>query len=119
MKYFYISLGFVSLILGIIGMFLPILPTTPFLLLTAWSWLKSSDKLYEKLMAHPRLGEYIRDFQINKCIPLKTKIISVSMLWITILLSIIYATDMLWLRILLFIIASGVSVHILSFKTKR
>ena len=118
MKIFLIILGAISLTLGILGIFLPVLPTTPFLLLTAWCWLKSSKKLYNKLMDHPRLGPYIQDFQINKSISLKTKIISVSTLWITISISIIFAVDNIYIRLLLLLIAIAVTIHILSFKTK-
>lgn len=111
--------GFASLALGIIGIFLPILPTTPFLLLSAFCFYRGSGRLYEKLMNHKVLGPYIRDFREYRAIPLHTKIFSVSLLWITITLSAIFATDKLWLRILLGVIAVGVTIHILSFKTKR
>lgn len=119
-KIIFISFGFTSLFLGILGMFLPILPTTPFLLLSAFLFSKSSDELYYKLINHPKLGPYIIDFQKNKCIPLRVKIISVATLWTTILLSIIFAlkNQPIW-QILLLIIAIGVSIHILSFKTKK
>ncbi len=119
-KIIFISIGFTTLFLGILGMFLPILPTTPFLLLSAFLFSKSSDELYYKLINHPKLGPYIIDFQENKCIPLRVKIISVATLWTTILLSIIFAlkNQPIW-QILLLIIAIGVSIHILSFKTKK
>ena len=67
-NYLLIILGAVSLGLGVAGMFLPVLPTTPFLLLTAWCWMKGSPRLHAWLMAHPKLGPYIRDFQEHKCI---------------------------------------------------
>ena len=108
MNYMLIILGAVSLGLGVAGMFLPVLPTTPFLLLTAWSW----------LMAHPKLGPYIRDFQEHKCISRRVKAVSVTTLWLTIALS-IFLVHQLWLRVLLAAIAAGVTAHILSFKTKE
>ncbi|MBR4970693.1 MAG: YbaN family protein, partial [Paludibacteraceae bacterium] len=61
----FISIGFISLTLGILCLFLPILPTTPFLLLSAFLFSKSSDGLYYKLINHPKLGPYIIDFQEN------------------------------------------------------
>ena len=99
-NYLLIILGAVSLGLGVAGMFLPVLPTTPFLLLTAWCWLKGSPRLYAWLMSQPRLGPYIRDF------------------WVTVTVSIVLVHP-LWLRILLFCIAVGVTVHILSFSSKN
>lgn len=119
MKILLIILGFISLVLGILGIFLPVLPTTPFLLLTAWCWLRSSDKLYIKLMNHRKLGPYISDFINEKSIPLRTKIWSITLLWITILLSIVFAVENIYIRILLFVIAIGVTIHILSFNTKK
>jgi len=119
MKTLYIILGSISLGLGILGIFLPLLPTTPFLLLTASLYFKSSPRLYNWLLNHKQLGPYIRNFREHRAIPLRVKIIAVSMVWITILYSIIFVIDMLWVRILLFGIACGVSYHILSFKTLR
>lgn len=118
-KILYIILGSISLGLGILGAFLPVLPTTPFLLLTAALYLKGSPRLYEWLMSHKVFGPYIRNFRENKAIPLRAKIVSVSMLWITILLSAFLAVNTWWLRILLICIAIGVTWHILSFKTLK
>ncbi|NDV80957.1 YbaN family protein [Bacteroides sp. 51] len=117
MNILYIILGSISLALGIIGIFVPLLPTTPFLLLTAALYFKGSPRLYHWLISHKYLGTYIRNFRENKAIPLRAKIISVSLVWITILYCIFFVVDPLWLKILLFCIAAGVSYHILSFKT--
>jgi uncharacterized membrane protein YbaN (DUF454 family) len=119
-KKIFIILSFVSLGFGILGMFLPILPTTPFLLLSAALFAKSSTQYYQWLLNHKHFGQYIRDFRENKSIPLRIKIISITTLWVTILISIIFAAKgMLLLQIMLAAIAIGVSIHILSFKTKR
>lgn len=119
MRILYIALGGISLGLGILGIFLPMLPTTPFLLLTAALWCKGSPRLYRKLMDNRHLGTYIRNFRENRAIPLRAKIISVTMLWATILLSAFLITEAWWLRILLFCIAGGVTWHILSFRTLK
>ena len=66
-------LGIVSLALGIAGIFLPLLPTTPFLLLSAWLFVRSSPRLYAWLTNHPRLGPYIRNFRENRAIPLRVE----------------------------------------------
>ena len=112
-------LGFTSLTLGIIGIVVPILPTTPFLLLSSYLFLNSSEKLYTWLRNNKILGQYIKDFQEEKSIPLKVKISSISLLWITISTSAIFFIHFLWLRLLLFAIAIGVTIHILSYKTKK
>lgn len=111
----YISAGSISLVLGTIGIFTPILPTTPLYLLTAWFYARSSDTLYKKAMDNKHFGGIVRNFQENKVIPPKAKFVSISTLWVTILLS-VYIVNILWVRILLLIIAICVTIHILSYR---
>jgi len=118
MKLVFKIIGTISLCLGLIGIFIPILPTTPFLLLSATLYAKSSDKLYQWLMSNPRLGPYIKNFRENRTLPLRVKIISVSTLWCTILLS-VYLVEMLFVRLLLLFVAVAVTMHILHYKTKE
>jgi uncharacterized membrane protein YbaN (DUF454 family) len=118
-KIVFITLGSISLVLGTLGIFLPILPTTPFYLLTAWLYLRSSPKLYGKVMGNKYFGKIVRDFQVDKAISLRAKIIMVSMLWVSISLSAFLAVSVWWVRFLLFAVAIGVTIHILSFRTKR
>jgi len=115
-----LSLGIVSLALGFIGVFVPLLPTTPFALLSAYLFARSSPKLHDWLLNNRVFGKYIRDYNNEKSIPLKIKIVSVSMLWSTILFSVFYLLKDRWyLQLLLVAIALGVSFHILSLKTKK
>jgi uncharacterized membrane protein YbaN (DUF454 family) len=118
MRYFLVSLGIISLALGILGIFLPILPTTPFLLLSATLFARSSKRLYDRLLNHQTLGRYIRGFLDEKAIPLRIKILSISAMWLTILCTVLFAaTGKCWLQLLLLAIAIGVTIHILSYKT--
>ncbi len=119
MRIIYVFLGAISLGLGIAGIFLPVLPTTPFLLLTAALWCKGSPVLYGRLMDSKRLGPYIRNFRENRAIPLRAKIVSVSLMWATILLSAFWAVHAWWLRGVLLAVAVGVTWHVLSFKTLK
>jgi len=119
MKIVYIILGSISLALGTLGIFLPLLPTTPFYLLTAWLYMRGSEKMYRRVMSNKYFGAIVRDFQEDKSISLKTKIVIVSMLWTTILLSAWLAVSAWWIRILLLVVAVGVTIHVLSFRTKR
>ncbi len=112
-------LGLIALGMGILGIFLPVLPTTPLLLLAAFLFLRGNRRLYDWLMNHPKLGPYITDFMVHKSIPLHVKIVSISMIWITLLNCAIFVTDKLILRIMFVIIAAGVTIHILSYKTKK
>ncbi|MDR2384865.1 MAG: YbaN family protein [Tannerella sp.] len=119
MKYLLAFLGIISLMLGVLGIFLPILPTTPFLLLSAALFARSSKRLYNLLLNHKILGKYIRDFLNEKAIPLHIKIFSISVMWLTILCAAFFVTtEKLWLQLLLFAVAVGVTIHIISYKTK-
>ena len=107
-----IATGTILIGISIIGIFLPILPTTPFLLLAAALYAKSSKRFYGWLINNRVLGRYIKNYREGKGIPLKIKIIAISILLITIGYSVIFAIDILWVRILLVIIAIGTTVHI-------
>ena len=115
----WIVLGILAFCLGIIGVFIPFLPTTPFLLLAAGFFLKGSDRLYQWLINHKLFGKYIRNFREYKAIPIKTKIFAVSTLWATILASVFFYTKSLTLKGLLIGIGIGVTIHILHYKTLK
>lgn len=114
-----IALGTLCVILGIIGIFVPLLPTTPFLLLAASLYLRSSPKLYKKLISNKIIGIYIYNYINNKSISKTSKIISLITLWLTISFSAFYFTSNIFIKILLFTIATGVSIHVLSLKSTR
>lgn len=86
MKSFYIVAGVVALLLGILGIFLPLLPTTPFLLLASWCFARGSSRLHGWLLSHRVFGEYLRNFEAGRGIPLKAKIVATIMLWSSLLL---------------------------------
>ncbi|WP_138420053.1 YbaN family protein [Aquibacillus sediminis] len=118
-KIFLIIIGSLSLGLAILGIFLPLLPTTPLLLLAAACFFRSSERLYQWLITNKWFGKYIEDFRAGKGIPLKAKVIGVSTLWLTIGYTIIFVIQPIILRLLLFTIASYFTWFILSFKTLK
>ena len=119
MKILLAALGLLSLGLGILGIFLPVLPTTPLLLLAAALFLRSSRPLYDWLLNHPRLGPYITNFMIHRSIPLKIKVISVSMVWITLLNCAIFVAEHWLFRLFFILLATAITIHILSYKTQK
>lgn len=119
MKFLFAFLGSVSLVLGIMGVFLPVLPTTPFLLLSAALYMRSSQRLYDWLMSHKHLGPYIKNFREHKALPLRVKVVSVTMVWATLLYCAIFVAKEWWMSAIFIAIATGVTVHILSFKTLK
>ena len=117
MRIFLLLLGTLSLAVGIIGIFLPVLPTTPLLLLAAWCYYRGSRRMYHWLMSHPHLGAYIRNFTERKVIPLHAKVITLTLLW-TSLLFCAYILNPIWLKCLMIAIAIGVTWHILSYRSE-
>ncbi len=86
----YFFIGISSLILGIIGAFLPVMPTTVFILIAAWAFAKSSDRLHQALLNHPKTGPAIRAWRCNQCIPRPAKmaaVISMLVSWIIVWLT--------------------------------
>ncbi|MBN2610643.1 MAG: YbaN family protein [Bacteroidales bacterium] len=88
LKGIYLVLGTLSLGLGITGIFIPGLPTTPFILLTAGLYIRSSDKLYSRLVNNHYIGSYISEFQKKKGLTLKVKIYSIILMWAMIFVSV-------------------------------
>ncbi len=119
-KVIYIVLGTISLIVGIIGIVVPGLPTTPFVLLTAWLYLKGSSKLHAKLLANKHLGKYIENFDKNKGMTLRSKRTAILMMWIMIGISCIFFLESTLIR---WIVAGsgliGTSVIVFFLKTVK
>ncbi|MDF2685305.1 MAG: hypothetical protein K0S55_486 [Clostridia bacterium] len=107
------------MVLGIIGITIPILPTAPFLLLSAACYIKSSDKLYNFLINNKFFGKYLRSYLNNDGISIKLKIITIILLWTSILFSIIFIISLFWIKIILFIIAISVTIHLYMLKTLK
>lgn len=105
--------------LGTLGIFLPLLPTTPFLLLAAVCYARSSEAFYNWLLNNKWFGQYIKNWREGKGIPIKTKILSISLLVLTIGYSVIFVVPIFIGRFFLILIAVGVSVHILSLPTLK
>ena len=126
-KPLFIIAGTITLVLGTVGRFVPLLPTTPFYLLTAWLYMRGSDRMYNAVMKNKYFGRIIRDYMVDKSISIRTKVVTVSMLWSTIIFSAIWAVPrvapngvFLWvIRLALLAIAIGVTIHVLSYKTKK
>ncbi|HMQ68439.1 MAG TPA: YbaN family protein [Ignavibacteria bacterium] len=117
LRWLLIISGFVLTGIGIAGMFLPLLPTTIFLLLAAWCFARSSEKFYKWLHNNRFFGKYLSDYSSGRGMTLRSKIFSITFLWAGILFSVFYATEVFYVRILLLTIAIGVTWHLLAIKT--
>lgn len=119
LSYFYLFMGIILLGIGILGIFLPLLPTTIFLILASACFIKGSPKAHNWLINNRWLGGYIRNYKEKSGLTVKSKFTNVAALWISIAFSAFYFTNELYIRIILLIIAIGVTIHLASIKTLR
>lgn len=111
--------GILAALLGFVGIFVPLLPTTPFLLLASWCFMRSSERMNRLLLYNPYLGPYIRNYKSGRGITFRNKVYSLAFLWITLSTSFIFGPPYWWLRVGLIFIGTAVTVHILRFKTLK
>lgn len=116
-KILLILCGWAAVGLGILGVVLPILPTTPFLLVAAACFVRSSERFYDWLLNNRWFGDLFRNYKTRQGIPLKVKIIAICMLWLAISYSALVWVPLLVIKLFLFAIAIGVTMHISSIKT--
>jgi uncharacterized membrane protein YbaN (DUF454 family) len=116
-KAFLIFFGTVSVGLGLVGMILPLMPTTVFLLLAAYCYGRSSERFHTWLLNNRFCGQYIRNYQSGLGISMRQKISTIAMLWASIGLSIWMIDSRFWLTLLLAGVAIGVTIHLLWLKT--
>jgi len=114
-----VGAGTLSTGLGIIGVFVPILPTTPFLLLAAACYMRSSDRFYRWLINNRIFGAYVRSYIEGRGMPVRVKIFTISLLWLTIGLTVAFGVHNTVVRILLLCVAAGVTVHIALIKKRK
>ncbi|MDP6141850.1 MAG: YbaN family protein [Dehalococcoidales bacterium] len=115
----FVTLGTLFLVAGIIGIFVPILPTTPFLLLTAFFYERGSEKFHNWLLNNKILGAYIGSYSGDKGIPLKVKLFTIVLLWTVISFTVIFVVDELVFNIILVLVAIGVSIHVALIKDHK
>jgi uncharacterized membrane protein YbaN (DUF454 family) len=104
--------GTICVVLGVIGIFLPLLPTTVFLLMAAACYARSSERFYQKLITNRFLGGYIRNHREGRGMRRRDKVVTVALLWIGIGATMIWTVTALWLHLLLLGIAAAVTVHV-------
>jgi len=115
----FVIVGTIAVVLGVIGIIVPVLPTTPFLLLAAICYMRGSPRLYNILLRTRFIGNYIRNNLEGRGMSLKMKAWTLVFLWIAIICSAALATDSFTIRIVLAVVLTAVTVHILLIKTAK
>ena len=113
-----IGAGMLSTGLGIIGIFIPILPTTPFLLLAAACYMRSSERFYTWLISNRIFGAYVRNYIEGRGMPIRIKVLTILVLWLTIGLTVTFGVQNMVIRIVLICVALGVTTHIILIRKK-
>lgn len=111
-RYLLLCAGWLSIVLGVVGIFLPILPTTPFILLAAWCFARSSKRFHDWLLNHRRLGPIVHAWQSGVGIPLKVRNRVLLLLWFS-LLSTCLLVGKLWLVPMLVVVGTGTTIYLL------
>jgi uncharacterized membrane protein YbaN (DUF454 family) len=109
MKAALFACGTLCVVLGVIGMFLPIMPTTVFLLLAAACYARSSERFHRKLVENRWLGPYL---QQNRGLTLRQKATILGVLWVGLGATMIWTTQSVWLRVILAAIGISVTLHV-------
>ncbi len=112
-----VACGTLSVALGVLGMFLPLLPTTPFLLLAAACYARGSERCHHWLLHNRWFGHYIRDYREGRGVTLRHKVAALALLWPTIGFAAWRVVPVWWAKLLLLGIAVGVTVHLVRIKT--
>lgn len=103
---------------GSVGVIVPVLPTTPFLILAAWCYARSSQRCYRWLMDNRVFGRYLCDYLQGRGVPRRVKAVALGFLWVVLGVSAVFFTDKLWVRIVLGVVAVGVTVHVVAVKSR-
>ena len=119
LKYLFVTLGSIFLGLGVIGVFVPGLPTTPFLLLSAAFYVRSSRRMYRWLLHHKIFGKFIRDFRESRSISLRNKLVSISTMMVMLSLSVFVFVDELYTKLIILVLGIIGFAVILSFPTTK
>jgi uncharacterized membrane protein YbaN (DUF454 family) len=114
MKIWLNVIGSIAVVLAILGIFLPLLPTTPFLLLASACFARGSERMHRWLYANKLFGQYLRNIEEGKAMPRKARVITLAILWASLALS-AYKLDSVPLTVLLLAIGMGVTVYLVKF----
>jgi len=116
-RHLLLACGWLSLGIGAIGLFVPVLPTAPFVLLAAACFLRSSERLHRWLVSHPTFGCHVEDYLAGRGLQARTKAVALATLWLSTLASAYFFVPLLAVDLLLITIAAAVSVYLLRLPT--
>ncbi len=111
--------GFFFVFMAILGAILPIVPTTPFLLVSAACFYRSSARFYHWIMSNRYFGRYLQDYKAGRGIPTRIKVLALSFTWISTLVSVFFFIPWIWLKVFVLAISAAITVHLLMIRTHK
>ena len=117
LRWILIGIGWFSIVGGVVGLFLPLVPSVPFLLLAVFCFSRSSVRFHNWLVEHRHLGPVLRDYLEQGGINLRTKITAIGMIWLSFPVSVTFFVEPLWVKVLLITIAAGVTWYLIAIPT--
>ena len=118
-KKLYVLLGHLSVGLAIVGAFLPVMPTMAFLIAASACYAKGDPRLKKKLLAHPKFGPPLRDWEQHRVVSLKAKLLGIALVTVGIGASLWFGPRATWIKVVLLVIWAGVVGVLLGVKTKK
>ena len=112
LRWLLIACGWIAVAGGVVGIFRPLVPTVPLLLLAAACFARSSERFHRWLVEHNRLGPLVRDYLSGAGIPVRAKRVAIGMIWVSFPLSIFLFAQQFWLKALLAAIAVGITLYL-------
>lgn len=113
----YIIIGTISLLIGAIGLFLPVIPTTPLIILAAACYYRGSDRLHTWILSSRWFGDTIKNYQEGRGLTRDTKVRAISMMWVMMLVSAWFFVSSLFVRVAIICVGIGVTVYLVRLPT--
>ena len=115
-KTLYNIAGTVALLLAIVGIFLPLLPTTPFVILASACYMRGSGRMHHWLINQRHLGPYLRNYHEGRGIPLRAKVVALAFMWTSLTVS-IWIVPFVWVKAVLALVGLGVTIYLIRMRT--
>ncbi|WP_224982853.1 YbaN family protein [Geomonas agri] len=117
LRYLLIATGLLSLLAGVVGLFLPLIPTVPFLLVAVICFSRSSERFHTWLVEHRHFGPVLKEYLAHGSVPLRAKCLALAAIWVSFPVTALVVVEALWLRVLLFSVAACATLYLLALRT--
>jgi hypothetical protein len=118
-KIVFTLVGTISLLIGLIGIILPVIPTTPFILFSAWCYYRGSERFHDWLVNHPYLGPIVEEYGNGEGMTKESKIKAIILTWTAVLMTAVFILQSLLMRAIIIVIAVIGTIVLIRIKTRK